>query len=324
MIESAGFIVEIANNGLEAINRMHKSADFDLVFMDIQMPVMDGITATEKLRNDSKFDNIPIIAMTADVLAEVKEQCLNIGMNEFITKPISPASVFEAIIKWTKPGKRDLSKLKIDTAKPLTEQIVIPDLDSINVNEGLSRVNKNGKLYQNLLFKFYNNNINLIDQIKKAYETGNEETALRLVHTVKGVSGNIGANELHIITKELERKLKEKDYTDLDELIDDYAQSLNPVLHSIAEYRNFQSSVKQHVHEDDNGTELNKELFTKLCDRLAALLEDNDTEAIAIVEEVLKLSGLLGDNRKLFDEIENLVKNYDFDGALDLLNKAKE
>lgn len=324
LIESAGFIVEIANNGLEAINRMQKRADFDLVFMDIQMPVMDGITASEKLRNDSKFDNIPIVAMTADVLAEIKERCLNIGMNDFITKPISPESVFEAIIKWTKPGERDLSNLKIETAKPLTEQIVIPDLDRINVNEGLIRVNRNRKLYQNLLFKFYNNNVNLINQIKKAYDTGNEETALRLVHTVKGVSGNIAADELHQNTVELERKLKEKDYTDLNEIIDDYAQSLNPVLHAIAEYRNSRHSVNQEAKKEDNEAELNKELFAKLCNSLTALLEDNDPEAIAIVQEVLRLPGLLGENRKQFDEIDNLVKNYNFDGAMDLLKRVNE
>jgi two-component system sensor histidine kinase/response regulator len=259
--------------------------------------------------------------MTADVVAEVNERCMDIGMNEFITKPISPESVVEAVIKWIKPGKRDLSSLKKKDDDIVTNMIEIPDLNGINITEGLSRVNENKKLYQNLLFKFHDNNINLIEHIRNAYKAGNEELTLRLVHTLKGVSGNIGASDLHIATKELERKLKEKDYTDLNEIIDDYAQSLNPVLDSIAEYRNSQSSVNQLANIDDDGADLNKELFTKLCDRLTSSLEDNDMEAIAIVEEVLRLSGL-GDYRKQFNDIENLVKNYDFDGALDVLNRT--
>jgi hypothetical protein len=124
-------------------------------------------------------------------------------------------------------------------------------------------------------------------------------------------------------TVELERKLKEKDYTDLNEIIDDYAQSLNPVLHSIAEYRNSQHSVNQEANKEDNEAELNKELFAKLCDNLSDSLEDNDMEAMAIVEELLALSGL-GDNRKKFEKIESLLKNYDFDGALEILNGARK
>jgi CheY-like chemotaxis protein/HPt (histidine-containing phosphotransfer) domain-containing protein len=318
LIESAGFIVEIANNGLEALNRLNKKADFELVFMDLQMPVMDGITASEKIRKNKELDHIPIIAMTADVVGEIKEKCMKIGMNEFIPKPISTESVFEAIIQWIKPGKRDIATLKEKTEDIESQSIDIPKLEGLDIQDGLNRVNNNKKLYQSLLFKFHDNNINLADQIKEACKKGNDETALRLVHTVKGVSGNIGAKDLNLTTIEFERKLIEKDYTGLNEIIDDYTQSLNLVLHSIAAYKSSQSSVNQEANKDNNGTELNEELFTKLFDRLTASLEENNTEAFVIVEEFLKLSGL-GDYRKQFAEIENLVKNYNFDRALEIL-----
>jgi CheY-like chemotaxis protein len=315
LIESAGFIVEIANNGLEALDRLNKKADFELVFMDLQMPVMDGITASKKIRENKELDHIPIIAMTADVVGEIKEKCLDIGMNEFIPKPISTESVFEAIIQWIKPGKREIAKLK---EKKEIQSIDIPELEGFDIQDGLNRVNNNKKLFQTLLFKFHDNNINLIAQIKEAFKKGNEETALRLVHTVKGVSGNIGAMDLNLTTVELERKLKEKDYNSLNGIIDDYAQSLNPVLHSIAEYKNSQNSLNQEANKDDIGTELNEKLFDKLCSKLTASLEENNTEAFEIIEEFLKLSGL-GNSRKQFAEIENLVKNYNFERALEVL-----
>ena len=315
IIESAGFIVEIASNGLEAINRLNRSADFDLVFMDIQMPIMDGITAAEKIRHKKEFDTIPIVAMTADVVAEVKERCMKIGMNEFITKPISPESVFESIIKWIKPGKRDLSQLKQKKVDNSTESIILPDLDNINIAEGLSRVNENKKLYQSLLFKFYNNNVNLIEQIKNAFEKGNKETVLRLVHTVKGVSGNIGANELHLATKKLESKLKEGNYEDLDTLLDEYQLSLSPIFSAIEAYKNtlVQTKMEQTVIEDQS--ELDEKLFVKLIGELKELLEDNDLDAKDTVGEILKLPGL-NKYRKQIEMVEEALNNYNFEGAL--------
>jgi PAS domain S-box-containing protein len=320
MIESAGFIVEVANDGMEAVNRLEKQADFDLVFMDLQMPVMDGITATEILRKNKAFDEIPIIAMTADVVAEVKEWCLEAGMNEFITKPIIPENVFNAIIKWIKPGKRDLSLLKKRKTETEAGSITFPDLEGISITEGLKRVNENKKLYQTLLFKFYNSNIDLIAQVKNAYNEGNEEDALRMIHTVKGVAGNIGAGSLYTKTVELEQRLKEKEFYDLNELLDNYRLSLEPVLKSIEE---FKKTIKTEQQQDDKSAdaELDEVKFNKLLGELNTLLLDNDGDSIDKMEEILSLPGL-GKKLAIIKKIESALDVYDFDEALLYLNEV--
>ena len=138
---------------------------------------------------------------------------------------------------------------------------------------------------------------------------------LRLVHTAKGVSGNIGANELHLATKKLESKLKEGNYEDLDTLLDEYQLSLSPIFSAIEAYKNtlVQTKIEQTVIEDES--ELDEKLFVKLIGELKELLEDNDLDAKDTVGEILKLPGL-NKYRKQIEMVEEALNNYNFEGAL--------
>ena len=105
ILESAGFVVEIASNGREAVEKV-RSSPYDAVLMDIQMPEMDGLQAAEELRRDGRFGDLPIIAMTAHAMAGDREQSLQAGMNDHVTKPIDPDALFAVLLRWVRPGER--------------------------------------------------------------------------------------------------------------------------------------------------------------------------------------------------------------------------
>lgn len=101
MFEGCGFNLHIANNGKEAVEMVAKN-NYDIVLMDMKMPVMDGVTATMEIRKDAKNNDLPIIAMTANAMQQDREQCANAGMNDHVSKPISPKELFRTLLKWVK------------------------------------------------------------------------------------------------------------------------------------------------------------------------------------------------------------------------------
>ena len=106
ILQQAGLVVRIANNGKEAVE-MVRAGNFDVVLMDIQMPVMGGFEATQEIRRDERFKDLPIIAMTAHAMAGDREKSIEAGMNDHVTKPIDPDQLISALVKWIKPGKRE-------------------------------------------------------------------------------------------------------------------------------------------------------------------------------------------------------------------------
>ncbi len=134
LLEDEGFVVEIANNGKEAFDKIKASGEpskYDLVFMDLQMPVMDGFTATMEIRNLSQYNDVPIIAMTADAMSGVKEKCLEAGMNDMVTKPIDPDEMFGVMVEWIKPDEKlkDRRRKTKDQRPKTNSQIFLLYLD---------------------------------------------------------------------------------------------------------------------------------------------------------------------------------------------------
>jgi len=100
VLTKAGYQVEVANNGLEAVEKYTKAPEaFDLIFMDVQMPQMDGMKATKAIR-DKGFETVPIVAMTAHAMKGDREKCLEAGMDDYIPKPVKRELVFEMLEKW--------------------------------------------------------------------------------------------------------------------------------------------------------------------------------------------------------------------------------
>ena len=109
LLQKEGFFMDVADNGkiaVEKVNDSLKGEAYDVVLMDLQMPVMDGYTSTKEIRKDSRFKDLPIIAITADAMSGVRDKMLDVGMNDYITKPINLYELFSTLVKWIKPGER--------------------------------------------------------------------------------------------------------------------------------------------------------------------------------------------------------------------------
>ena len=187
ILEQAGLVVSIANNGKEAVE-MVKAGNFEVVLMDIQMPVMGGFEATQEIRKDGRFKDLPIIAMTAHAMAGDREKSLEAGMNDHVTKPIDPDQLFSALVRWIKPGKREMSESASESLIPEEggEDLLPSELPGISIASGLDRVGGNKQLYAKLLCKFRDGQENAVEQIKAALQSGDVDTAARLGSHGKG------------------------------------------------------------------------------------------------------------------------------------------
>ena len=234
LLAEEGFFITVADNGRIAVETVAASAadgatPFDVVLMDLQMPVMDGYTAAGKIRKDGRFADLPIIAMTADAMSGVREEVLSVGMNDYVTKPIDPDALFAVLVQWITPGQRDLpgafaQKRPVEGADAGD---VLDGLSGIDTASGLKRVAGNLTLYAKLLVKFHDGYAATADEIRKALDDGDQELAVRLAHTVKGVAGNIGADDLQGVAAELEHALRQAQTEGIFELIDRFGRAVD-------------------------------------------------------------------------------------------------
>ncbi|MCX6149552.1 MAG: PAS domain S-box protein [Ignavibacteriales bacterium] len=317
LFEQSEFVVEIASDGKECLDKVLLSgipSCYDIILMDLQMPIMDGYTATIEIRKHSEYNDLPIVAMTADAMVGIKEKCISVGMMDFITKPIDPDEVFATLIKWIKPRKR--KQVGIPKPKVANSDDPLPVFKHIDINDGLSRLGGNKKLYMSLLEKFHDRNISMIEQIKTAIYNKDKELAVRLVHTLKGVAGNLGAKEINITAEKVEAKLKKMEKESVEDEFAEFEIKFNLALSEISFWKNTRMDT---VKEDDS-KEFDKQKFNELFGELKNLLENNDFDSCKKIDEILELSGI-GIYVSALKEIENAIKIYDFNEAI---KKLKE
>ena len=200
LLHDVGFVVEVAENGLIALEMVQRAA-YDLVLMDMQMPVMDGLTATAAIRRMPKFGGLPIVAMTANARTEDRRACMASGMNDFLSKPIDPDSLWIMLLKWIRPRDADVAMTPdapVLAALPLspTTSDLPEGIPGLDVRTGLARMMGKKKLYVTMLRKYAAGQKNCTQTIRTALDAGDWATAQRAAHTLKGVSGNIGATDI--------------------------------------------------------------------------------------------------------------------------------
>jgi two-component system sensor histidine kinase/response regulator len=206
LLEAAGINVKLAKNGREAVEMVtvHNPPDtYALVLMDLQMPEMDGREATRCIRKDQQFAKLPIVAMTAHAMPEERDQCLAVGMNGHIAKPIDPDYLYQTLCQFLKTTV--VTATERSTA-PL--HIELPVIDGVDTAAGFRRTAGNLTLYLNLLEQFTDRHSDVAQRIIKELDTDNGDSACMLAHTLKGVAGNIGAVELHQAAAALEAAIR--------------------------------------------------------------------------------------------------------------------
>jgi signal transduction histidine kinase/DNA-binding response OmpR family regulator len=204
LLESAGLVVDVAGDGAQALHMLDKTP-YAAVLMDVQMPVMDGLEAARRIRADPRFAGLPVIAMTAHAMAQDRQESLDAGMNDHVTKPIDPEALYAALARWLAPAEpRAATSRPAPAAAP-------DDRDRLDMRQGLSRVRGNEALYHKLLGDFAAKGPEMVGALRERADAGDAAQARQLAHTLKGVAGNIGAVTLTVAAAKAEQCLREED-----------------------------------------------------------------------------------------------------------------
>ena len=240
ILENNGFVVDMADNGRLAVAALENKG-YDAVLMDINMPEMDGYAASRKIRENPKFRDLPIIAMTANAMAGDREKALAAGMNDHVAKPIDVTSLLNVLEKWIGHGGENMpldlgagaSRTDKDAAGPGDAGQSLGDLPGIDIEDGLGRLGGDCDLFRELLKKFAENQADTADKITQALQDNDMDTAQRLAHTIKGVAGNIGARPLFNTAALLDAALKLENTQKALGHMPDFTSLLNEVLQGI-------------------------------------------------------------------------------------------
>ena len=208
LLQSAGLVVETAENGQQAVEQIKSGSPFDAVLMDVRMPVMDGYDATRLIRKESVFADLPIIAMTADAMPGDRDRSLASGMNDHLTKPIDVDELHDKLLKWIPPKIKSSSIPLVST--PLSPDLaprrlgLQNDLPGISVDSALTRMDNNIELFIRLWENFCRDLPQRLENLNQAEKDGDQEKLSYHAHTVKGLAANLGAEGVSRAAAELE------------------------------------------------------------------------------------------------------------------------
>jgi len=308
LLEGFGLVVGMASNGLEAIKAVFET-EFDLVLMDIQMPEMDGFEATERIRAEDRFANLPIIAMTAHALAGDRERCLEQGMNEHLSKPVSPDELFKTLSRWLKSDERKTEQLAVNELEEVDDGLLPESLPGIDLQWGVTRVGGNRKLYRKLLGEFYQRHYSDPASILESLQRDDSEGARRFVHTLQGVAGNIGAVPFQKEAYALERAIIAEEASLNDELPEGFVSSFKELFESLAHLVDEQDQL-QHNESEEQTVLSNSDLIEHLKN-LSTLIDEGNPDVIEQLKEVEMVSVSPEVNNMLM-ALKSQVENYDF------------
>jgi len=342
LLTQAGFNVSLASSGLEALTLV-QDRQFDLVFMDVQMPDMDGYQTTRLIRrlekklmaaaqsseNLSPFTvlpspQLPIVAMTANALVGDREKCLESGMNDYMTKPINLRILSKIVTRWIQPGIRETAPLPPEDPVPAKRDSDLPDhIPGLNLEAGLQAVGNNRSVYKKILIKFFEHNRNTVPEIQKAVDTGAIKDAARAAHTLKGVSGNIGATEVYQCAAALEDAILNGESDQVAFLINRLTHRLGEVLEALstirAQEKEGAAGVTSLLSKGDDPEELNRRI-TPLLNQMAVLMGEDISEAGRVMEELSAILGGEPEVRKMAEAFDE----YDWDEVLAAIGQLAE
>lgn len=315
LLEDVGMNVDIAEDGkigLEMIKASGVPSKYDLVFMDLQMPIMDGYQSTIEIRKLKDYKTLPIVAMTADAISGVREKVLEIGMMDMVTKPIDPDIVFAKLLQWISKTKGiEIDQLKAKK-KESKEDILIPEISGLNSMDALVRLNKNKKLYINILNKFIDSNREIVKEISSSYNAKDYDTSKRLVHTLKGVSGTIGADKIHELSKTIEKHIEDHEDLKVAEGLIQLDLLIQQIIKSITSAFDHKEGIKN--------VSFDPVKVKELIPQLKELLVKKSPKAKEIIKQLEK-AGL---SNEAFDKVKRAVASYDFKGALPFIDELNQ
>jgi len=303
ILTNAGFSVAVAGGGEEGV-AMAIAEPFDIVLMDIQMPDIDGFEATRRIRarKEGHTADLPIVAMTAHAMAGDRQKSLDAGMVDHVTKPIDREELFNALLRWIRPGDR-----AAPGTGPAVAAASIPDLPGFDVDAGLTRLGGNRDVYRKILASFARGNADKAAELRAALDGGDVETATRHAHSLKGAAGNLGGTGIAEAARVAEASGGDAAaFESLIEKLDEALTALAPLLVD--------------APEEPGEREIDRERATALVLEIAALLEDDLARAIDRSEELGEL--LAGSSAAgFFRGLERCLEAFDLEGAAGALEE---
>jgi signal transduction histidine kinase/CheY-like chemotaxis protein/purine-cytosine permease-like protein len=322
LLQDAGATTVVAHNGQQALERLFEAPDgtFNVVLMDVQMPVMDGLEATRRIRTMSRFARLPILAMTAHAMEDERSRCLEQGMNDHVSKPLEPEKFLRAVATW---GRGSAAR------KPLAGQTWVltqapatpapgawPELPGVDTAAGLRRVNGKQALYRQVLGQFAEHYSGAMEQLTYHLANGDPLGAARLLHGLKGVAGSVGAQAVHDDAHALEQALALNPQGPAA-LVSALASSLDTAVQSVRSWAD--AAPPPPEAPDTQGTPA---ADPAVLLQLLAYLDDQDSEAVDhLMEHAVALQHLIGSTER-YSAIEKAVNHFEFTHAATLLRQA--
>ncbi len=316
LLKEHDIIADTVGNGKEAVEAVEK-IEYSAVLMDIQMPKINGYDASRMIRQKNR--DIPIIAMTAYAMQSARDECLDAGMNDYISKPVDPDQLFAVLMKWILPGEqvsRQTSGYEITENSSAWPFLVIPGVD---VNSAMKRLRGDVKLFRKLLINFEKKYAGFPQVLEDALSAGAYDQACILVHALKGVAGNLSAVSLEKTAADLETALNQrpgddsKDSSEFRSKVKTVEQALAQVLESVQVIEKPSENIPE-IISDEKSKPLDISEIRPTLIRLSESLEACRTESEVFVES-LKNQLYLRDTDEKIHQLEEQIRVFDFDGA---------
>ena len=313
LLRDVGVRVDTADNGQIALQRLQEQA-YDLVLMDMQMPVMDGLTATRLLRAQAQFAALPVIAITANAMESDRQACLQAGMNDHLPKPIEPERLFATLLQWLRPSALALARVPAGAPGPAAG---LPAIAGLDVATGLRLVRGKQDFYLSMLRKFAAGHADTVAAIRADLRSGLRAEAQRRAHNLKSLSASIAMGPVSRLAAEVEAQLR----SGMD------AAALQAALQSLDE--TLQSFLQQLAQQlaplagPAGGAALPAPgLVRSVCNTLAALLADDNLQAVEwLAEHAVLLEQALGTH---YAPLADAVRRFNCEQALLRLRNAAQ
>ena len=236
--------IDVCESGIEAIDLIEIN-NYDIVFMDHMMPIMDGIDVTKIIRENSDFKDLVIIALTANAVVGVKEMFFENGFNDFLSKPIEMIRLNEILEKWIPDDKKEEFSSKSNNDQK-TNAII--EIDGIDVKVGLSKTGGGVENYIEILNIFLKDGAKKLVEIKNSLKSNDIKFYTTCIHALKSALASIGATELSDIAKALELAGKSGDINLIERFNDKFIDGLEIMLRSINQSINIECNISQNVN----------------------------------------------------------------------------
>ncbi len=313
LLRLAEVTVDVAENGLKAVE-MVQVYQYDLVLMDIQMPEMDGLTATRHIRRIDALKDLPVVAMTAHAIVGDREKSLAAGMNDHVAKPVDPDELYDALLRWIRPASRSAPE---PTAQPEHDDLELPQIDGVDTAAGLRSVAGNVRLYLSLLRDFHRDYGRFLSGLEAKLTAKDYQAVQTAAHTIKGIAGTIGAVDLYRAAMAVESNFKKGRNDKAVEHFSEFARTFAQLISGLARL------PSEDAGEDDEGAGPEIEKAGDLMARLKRLLQEDDSLAEDILPDLtraLRGAGVDDELHRLTESVEDL----EYDDALTFLERISD